>query len=274
MEQTQKHKKSISEIFNRAADRYGKTGPDFFNYFGERIVKHAELKQNMVVLDVACGRGASMFPASKIVGKVFGIDISSEMIRRTKLDILNPGIDNIELHEMDIENLNFSENMFDAVICGFSLFFLPNLPLALQEINRVLKPKSLFTTSTFGKRDERWTPILEMMGFSTEKLKAMTQSTNKMLNSEKEILANFENSGLKIIEICQEQKEFYYKTREEWWNSIWASGYRGFLERLDEQSLNNFREKSFDFLSSLEDENGIPEIVTVLITKAKKISSN
>ena len=59
---TQKHKNIVSEIFNQAADEYGMIGPRFFNYYGRKIVEYAEIGESDVVLDIACGRGASLFP--------------------------------------------------------------------------------------------------------------------------------------------------------------------------------------------------------------------
>ena len=59
----EKHKKAISGIFNKGAQNYGSIGPNTFGYFGNKIVEHAELKKDDHVLDIACGRGASLFPA-------------------------------------------------------------------------------------------------------------------------------------------------------------------------------------------------------------------
>ena len=152
---TQKHKIFISELFDRTANDYGSVGPDFFDYFGNRIVEHAEIKSDHIVLDIACGRGASLFPAVTKIGdsgKVIGIDLAPEMIRNTRLESEKRGIQNIKLQEMDVEDLKFYPNTFDVALCGFSLFFLPNLELALSEINRVLKPEGVFVTSSFGER--------------------------------------------------------------------------------------------------------------------------
>jgi SAM-dependent methyltransferase len=41
---------------------------------------------------------------------------------------------------MDAENLTVDDEAFDVVICRLGLFFLPDLPRALSEIRRALKP--------------------------------------------------------------------------------------------------------------------------------------
>jgi len=53
-------------------------GPDYWDYFGARLVEHAAIPPGARVLDVACGTGSSLFPAAEKVGAngyATGIDI-------------------------------------------------------------------------------------------------------------------------------------------------------------------------------------------------------
>ena len=274
---TQKHKNIVSEIFNQAADEYGMIGPRFFNYYGRKIVEYAEIGESDLILDIACGRGASLFPAYKKLGssgKIVGIDLASKMLNKTKIEIENLGISNIDLYEMDVEELNFSSNEFDIALCGFGLFYFPDLKKALREIYRVLKPEGVFVASTFGERDIRWKSIRELTGHYQEKLEPIALVKTKMLDSKEEIINFLENEGFMAIDVSIEEKEFYYKNEEEWWRSIWSHGFRGFLKRLEEKMLKEFREESFKIISKIKNENGIPDKLNILITKAfKKLGS-
>ena len=56
----------------------GPEGPDYWEYFGLRLVDLACIQVGAQVLDVGCGGGSSLFPSAKIIGKagcVTGIDI-------------------------------------------------------------------------------------------------------------------------------------------------------------------------------------------------------
>ena len=56
-------------------------GPDYWDYFGVRLVEHAAIPPGAHVLDVGCGTGASLFPAARKTGPrghVIGIDIGPE----------------------------------------------------------------------------------------------------------------------------------------------------------------------------------------------------
>ena len=53
-------------------------GPDYWDYFGIRLIEHAEIFKGARILDVGCGTGSSLFPAAKIIGErgyAVGVDI-------------------------------------------------------------------------------------------------------------------------------------------------------------------------------------------------------
>lgn len=117
---------SLQGIFDRASCTYTCVGPYYFNYFGERLVELSKIKQGNIVLDVAFGRGASLFPASDAVGtfgKVIGIDFSEGMVIETKNVLKNKENANIEILQMDAESLSFKQDTFDNAICGLSILF-------------------------------------------------------------------------------------------------------------------------------------------------------
>ncbi|HKZ54384.1 MAG TPA: class I SAM-dependent methyltransferase, partial [Anaerolineales bacterium] len=106
------------------------------------------------VLDIASGRGASLFPAAERVGptgRAIGIDLAESMVEEAIREICSRGLGNLEARVMDAENLLFPNATFDYVLCGFCLFFFPQLERALSEMRRVLKPNGRIATSTWGK---------------------------------------------------------------------------------------------------------------------------
>jgi O-methyltransferase/aklanonic acid methyltransferase len=52
--------------------------PDYWKYFGAKMVEHAGIHPGARVLDVGCGTGSSLFPAAERAGRhgwAIGIDI-------------------------------------------------------------------------------------------------------------------------------------------------------------------------------------------------------
>jgi len=52
----------------------------------------------------------------------------------------------------DIQSIPFHDEQFDIVIANHMLYHVPNLPLALTEVRRTLKPDGVFYCSTMGLR--------------------------------------------------------------------------------------------------------------------------
>ena len=67
-------------------------------------------------------------------------------------------IENAEALVGDAESLPFQDETFEAVICGFGLFFFPDADRALGEIRRVLRPGGQLALSTFTRAGSDSTP--------------------------------------------------------------------------------------------------------------------
>lgn len=51
----------------------------------------------------------------------------------------------------DVQNLSWAADSFDAVIANHVLFYLKDIPRALREVRRVLRPDGVFYCSTYGR---------------------------------------------------------------------------------------------------------------------------
>lgn len=89
------------------------------------------------VLDVACGTGDFVIAVlnASPTSEVIGLDFSEEMLRlaRTKVSIAT-------FVQGDVMALPFESGRFDAVTVGFGLRNFVDIPKALSEMARVLKP--------------------------------------------------------------------------------------------------------------------------------------
>src|SRR5246500_2846594 len=95
------------------------------------------------LLDAGVGTGRN-FPFYPSGASVVGIDLSPAMLARaTHRAHLSPAL--IELKQMDVTRLDFSDAAFDAAVATFLFCVLPDeLQLsALRELGRVVKPGGL-----------------------------------------------------------------------------------------------------------------------------------
>jgi ubiquinone/menaquinone biosynthesis C-methylase UbiE len=86
------------------------------------------------LLDVGCGTGIILSRLNE-KSKLYGIDLSSEMIGRARESLKGKAVLTIG----DAEALPWPEETFDAVCCTFSFHHYPNPEKVLSEMNRVLK---------------------------------------------------------------------------------------------------------------------------------------
>ena len=109
------------------------TSPDSI-YF--KLIKHLNILDSDVVLDVGCGYGRSLKYLSSIANSVIGVDISSQMIDEAKLLIKD--IENIQLLVSEGESINISSSSINKIIC-FAAFDAMYQKEALIEFNRIMK---------------------------------------------------------------------------------------------------------------------------------------
>lgn len=268
-------------IFDRASYTYSSIGPNYFNYFGKRLVELSKTKKGDIVLDVAMGRGASLFPACEtvgVVGKVIGVDFSEGMVIETKKVLGNKEMNNTEVFQMDAENLNFDEATFDNVICGLSIQFFSDYKKSINEMFRVLKLGGKVGISTWKKKEGKPGIIGEI---ASKYLPTTIQVRDKPNNQaykpdfgdEQFLQSILSEVGFKNINIINERRMFYYHDCEEWWNEQWSHAGRVTFEMIDSQGngqLERFKKEIFEKLEKEYGTEGIPLDANVLIAIAKK----
>jgi SAM-dependent methyltransferase len=129
--------------------------------FVEPLLDAASVRAGMTLLDVACGPGVVSAQAAQRGAKPAGIDFSPAMIALAKA--AHPALD---FRVADVEQLPFADANFDAAIANFGLHHFENLPRALHEIARVLRPRGRFAyTKWVAQRDNPpYRAILDAVG--------------------------------------------------------------------------------------------------------------
>ena len=199
-----------------------------------------------------------------------GVDLALEMLLALSKETGWTGLKARNLSQMNVMNLGIKDSVFDVVQCGLALFFLPDLASALAEARRVLKPGGRFVASTFGDRDERWDPVWECARSFGDRLAAIPVVEPRRLETTEEIVEVFNRAGFIDIDVLLMSKDFHFKNKQEWWQTMWSHGGRGLFERMDADVLGEFKANAFDILEGLREEKGIPEQFNILFTRARK----
>ncbi|MCW3987798.1 MAG: class I SAM-dependent methyltransferase, partial [Candidatus Bathyarchaeota archaeon] len=83
-----------------------------------------------------------LFGLAKNNRKVYGIDISPQLVRMTSQKASQRGV-HLSLSVSDVRRLAFRNDRFDLIISTSTLDHFPEIDVALKELYRVLKPKGL-----------------------------------------------------------------------------------------------------------------------------------
>jgi arsenite methyltransferase len=103
----------------------------------------AQLNPGEVVLDLGSGGGIDVLLSAKRVGpagKVYGLDMTDEMLALANQNKAKAGIANVEFLKGQIENIPLPDNSVDVIISNCVINLSANKDRVLSEAFRVLKP--------------------------------------------------------------------------------------------------------------------------------------
>jgi ubiquinone/menaquinone biosynthesis methyltransferase len=121
----------------------------------ERLLDLAAVSRGQQSLDLACGTGDLAFAAAERGARVLALDLTPEMIACAR------GRDEARHGEVcwvvgDMTQLPVASETVDVVTTGYGLRNVPDLPAALGEAYRVLKPGGRFCSLDFDRPESVW----------------------------------------------------------------------------------------------------------------------
>lgn len=103
----------------------------------------ASLEEGEIVLDLGSGAGIDCFISARAVGesgRVIGVDMTAEMLERSRQNAQKGGYKNVEFRLGEIENLPVADDFVDVVISNCVINLSPDKDRVFEEAYRVLKP--------------------------------------------------------------------------------------------------------------------------------------
>jgi SAM-dependent methyltransferase len=123
----------------------------------EAILEAARPRPGMRVLDLASGVGDPALSIAQEIGpsgRVTASDLGPRMMSLAEELARKKGLSNIEFREASAEALPFVDESYDVLTCRFGIMFFPDLPKALRECLRVLKPGGRAAFLAWGKKEQ------------------------------------------------------------------------------------------------------------------------
>jgi ubiquinone/menaquinone biosynthesis C-methylase UbiE len=238
--------------YNAAADFYEAAPLSFWNYFGSKTIELLSPPLGSSVLDVCCGAGASAFPAAELVGpegRVIGVDVAQALLELARAKAAQRRLGNIQFELGDLLSLRFPNESFDAVVCVFGIFFVPDMAAAVRELWRCVRPGGQLAVTTWGPN--LFEPANKAFWDSVKDLRAdLYKGFNPWdrINDPVSLMKIMREGGAEAPKIIPENRLHPINSPEDWWIILLGSGYRGTIEQLNASERKRVKDANLAFI--------------------------
>ena len=238
--------------YNAAADAFDDPANTFWERFGRRTIERLTLNSGATVLDVCCGSGGSALPAAERVGPsgfVLGIDLAERLLDNARAKAVERALSNVQFRVGDLYELQGLDETFDAVVCVFGIFFVPDMPLALRLLWERVRSRGTLAITTWGPRffepatSAFWDAVRKerpdlYKGFNPWDRICEPQSLGAL----------FAEAEIAAPSIVAESGRHSIPSPQAWWAAVLGSGYRGTVDQLGDAARERVRCANLEFI--------------------------
>ena len=246
-------------LFNKVFASYDKL--KFQKEPCERLVIHAGIREGERVLDVACGTGWATLAAARAVektGRVIGIDIADKALEIARGKALKASLENISFEEQDGHHPKFEDSAFDVVTCVSALFGFQDIPGALREWRRMLRPGGRVAISSFGKEFRSVSTILRNTIAKYHSGPSPRNPNEGYLETIEQCANQLTEAGFVNIQTAIEELGYYYPNLDAYWEEDVMSSMRRIpLDKLDPVTAERVRSAHLEEMKAFARDQGI-----------------
>jgi SAM-dependent methyltransferase len=207
------------------------------------------------VLDVCCGSGASAIPAAQAVGprgRVLGVDLAANLLALAREKASALELSNLDFRTDDLLELGLPDASFDAVVCVFGVFFVPDMPAAVRALWRLVRPGGRLAITTWGPRlfepvnSVFWRAVAERRPELHRSFHPWDRITEPA--AVRALLSEGGVSAAHEAEVVAESGGHEIRTSDDWWALVLGSGYRGTVDQLSTADREHVRNTCAAFI--------------------------
>ena len=240
--------------YNAAADHFDDEALSLWAKYGRRTIERLALPAGASVLDVGCGTGASAIPAAERVGpngKVIAVDLAERLLEIAQHKAATRNLESIEFRLGDMENLEYPDQHFDAVICVFAIFFVRDVAKQIKELWRMVRPDGQLAITTWGPRV--WEPGSTGWWSAVKELRPDLHAAFNpwdRIAEPKALRELFTEAGVPDAAIVAEDGRQALRSPEDWWTMVLGSGYRWTVDQMEPAMAERLRDANLAWIRS------------------------
>jgi SAM-dependent methyltransferase len=239
-------KSASAAAYSATADTFDAPALSFWDRFGRRTLTRLDLRPGQRVLDACCGTGASALPAAHAVGSegsVLGLDLAEPALARARAKAADQGLTNVDFRVQDVERTGLESGSYDAVVCVFGVFFVPDMVAATAELWRLVRPGGRLAITVWGPRWMQPGTDILWAAVGTERPDLVGGFHPWTRITEPAQLAQlFADAGAAPPLIDEEPGTHPIAEPEDWWTIVCGTGYRATVERLGPEAAARVRD--------------------------------
>jgi S-adenosylmethionine-diacylgycerolhomoserine-N-methlytransferase len=124
----------------------------------DRMIRGLSIGQGESLLEIGCGTGRNLALAARLYpgARLFGLDISSEMLASARRTLMREGAGQADLRLLDaaaFSAADFNEPGFDRIMISYALSMIPDWQGTIARALEALKPGGSLHIADFGQQE-------------------------------------------------------------------------------------------------------------------------
>ena len=247
-----KHK--AQKTYNSAADSFDAAPLAFWARYGRSTVERAALPAGARVLDACCGTGASALPAARAVGSsgsVIAVDLAEDLLALGRAKARAEGLQGLEFRRGDMTSLGFRDGEFDAVLCVFGIFFVPDMEAQVAELWRMIRPGGRLAITTWGP--DIWAPAYAVWQAAVRRVRPDLSSAFNpwdRITTPDAVRRLLADAGVAGADVAAEEGWQDLQRPEDFWTIALGSGLRWTIDQMGAGAAAGVRREIVDALTA------------------------
>jgi trans-aconitate methyltransferase len=141
------------------------------------------------------------------------------------------------------------DESFDAVVCVFGIFFVPDMVQAVRELWRMVRPGGKLAITSWGENVFEPANRVFWSEIATERPDLYKKFTPwERIRNPSSLKALLVEAGVTSVDVFSEEAFHQLASPEDWWTMVMGGGTRGTLEQLEPETRERIRQTNLAYL--------------------------